>query len=290
MSKLHHPALHLVCTLAIASGLAAVACTGSDDVDVDPETGGTGGSVETGGTSGGGTGGVGTGGTSGSGGSNTGGGGTGGAPVTPRCMTKSAVPGATLLDFEALTAGNGATVIGTSAIQIGTYVYVDPMDTTATQMQALVEGYDATISTQAVSTTIHSSTWGGGMGLWFNMPGCLDATAFTGVSFWAKSPAPPATTPAGTVAFSLNMADTSLVAEGGTCATAPCTAPSYNFVVTETWTQFEVRWADFTAGVAGTTMVTPTGDNVTGLNFNLGNDNTARDIVFDLDDVAFLTD
>ena len=132
MSKLHHPVVHLVCALAITGSLA-VACVGSDDVDNEPGAGGTGGTSggDTGGTSGGGTGGS-TAGTGGTGGGTAGTG--GGGPVTPRCATKSAVPGATLLDFEMLVAGNGATTIPDSAIQIGTYVYLDPMDLTATQI------------------------------------------------------------------------------------------------------------------------------------------------------------
>lgn len=276
MSKLHHPALHLLCGLAIASGLSLVGCVSSDDVDPMPSTGGgagTGGTADTGGTGGGDTGGT---------------GGTGGT-VTLRCMGKTAPPAATLADFEALMTGDGVATIGAGTL-VGTYVYLDPADLNATKAQALIEGHDPATSTQAVSTTIHSETWGGGMGLWFDMPGCFDATGFTGISFWAKSSSPPASTPAGTVNLGLNMGDTSAPADGGTCDTTPCESPTWNFVVTETWAQFEVRWSEFTPGKAGTEMIPATGDNITGVNFNLGNDSTARDIVFDLDDVAFLTD
>jgi hypothetical protein len=116
---------------------------------------------------------------------------------------------------------------------------------------------------------------------------CVNATAYGGITFWARGSVPGAATP-NTMTVVITGADTLTPAEGGTCATAPCTRPKYDFTVTGTWQQFPVTWANFTAGVSGATTVTPAGDNITGIEFQVANNDQANEIEIAVDDVAFL--
>ena len=92
--------------------------------------------------------------------------------------------------------------------------------------------------TDAARAAGANGLYGGGMGLWLSA--CLNASSFTGVTFWVRgdSPSPAAT-------FSLGMGETlsstPAMAGGpfGTCAgdSTTCKPPTFGFLVTNTQTQ-----------------------------------------------------
>jgi hypothetical protein len=181
-----------------------------------------------------------------------------------------------------MTAPTGTYMFESPSILGGTYSYIDPADPNATQTLSFVAGHDAE-STQALSFVVHSETWGAGMGLWF---ACMDASAYTGVTFWARGSAP-----SGPVELLLTTNDAVRVAEGGTCPDAgPCASPKVTVMLTDTWTQFTYAWGEFTPGDAAGTPVPATGNNVIGLNFNMGNDSTPNDLELVIDDFEFTTE
>lgn len=109
---------------------------------------------------------------------------------------------------------------------------------------SMVEGHDSTYALSIADT--ESKEYGGGMGLWLS--DCLDASAFTGVSFWVKGSAP-----TGKAKVSLLTPETtsSMVdAKKGTCAGTEkeCLAPNTKVAVTDAWTEVTVAWADLAPG------------------------------------------
>jgi hypothetical protein len=108
-----------------------------------------------------------------------------------------------------------------------------------------------------------AQAYGGGMGTWLS--GCLNATAFQGISFWVRG-----STPMGTSALTLTMQETmpSTPAKAGdpigTCTgtAMTCIHPKFVFPVTATWTRIQIPWTSFTAGSAAGTAVTPNGRNI----------------------------
>jgi hypothetical protein len=114
-----------------------------------------------------------------------------------------------------------------------------------------------------------TTDWGGGIGMWIN---CINATAYTGISFMVRG-----TGPAGIANVSIAMEDATAPAAdpagGGTCEPAPtegCAGPSYEFPITIDWTEITVPWAMFTAGRgAAGAAVAATGDEITGISFGV---------------------
>jgi hypothetical protein len=299
VSKLRSFAWVALSALSLAAGTSVVSCTSSDDVDNTTPDGssgsaGTGGSTGGAGGSTGGTGGS----TGGAGGSTGGAGGTGGS-AQPACASKVTVQATDTLitNFETIelsgTTGDTTTYTFAGGVLGGTYAYVDAL---STKTVSLVPGFD-TASTKAFSVEMHArslfpdggesadagSSWGGGLGLWL---GCVDASGHAGIRFWAKGSVP-SSTPVNTVKVLLTNADT-LEAPAGTCTAAPCTRPEVNIELTADWTEHTLAWADFTAGVAGTTPVPATGNNLTGIEFAVSNNNEPNEISVVIDDVAFM--
>jgi hypothetical protein len=109
------------------------------------------------------------------------------------------------------------------------------------------------------------------MGLWISA--CLDATAFTGLSFWVRgsSPSPSAT-------LTVSMGDTLSVTPSkpggpyGTCSgtSATCINPTFAFAVSDLWTQVQAPWSGFKAGDAAGTPITPDGRDITQLQWGVG--------------------
>lgn len=276
----------LMFPLAFASVLAAGSmfggCVSKDDVDPEASSGsGSGGSASTAGTPSGGS-------AVASAGTSTAMAGTaaGGAATTnpPACATIVKASGSSPLitDFETMTVATGTYMFDGGAMTGGTYIYTDPLSTPAsTSALSLGEGH-AAASTKALVGKISNPTWGGGMGLWFS---CQDASAYKGVTFWARG-----SSPAGPVKLNLTVNEALKVAEGGPCAEEPCTRPYVTFEITDEWTQQTFAWADFTAGAAGTTPIPGNADTLYGLDFGLTNDNMARDLELAVDDFSFTTE
>lgn len=280
MSKMRSLARRSAC----AAALLCMAVVGCVSEDADPDGAGTGGmgTAATGGADPG-TGGAdpGTGGTGGgSGGSDPG---TGGSSASvPACeMGKTTLTAESPLitDFEAAQAFDTPYSFGTPSVMGGTYAYNDLGATDPGELLTIDAGYDAT-SAAALHGSIPVETWGGGVGLWF---GCVDASAFDGISLWIRG-----SLPSGTADVQLTVLETISDAEGGPCPEGACNSPYVTIDVTDEWTQHMLPWSMFTAGTAGDAEVPATGDNLSGININLGNDNMPNTLEIAVDDVSFI--
>lgn len=227
-------------------GLASLsACLSDDKDDKDTNTGTAGTGAASGGSSTAGTG-TQTGGGTATAGASTGGTGNGGGKACVKVTTSS--PG--IADFEDY---DGAADLGTwsfplggkaaSGIFGGSFGYGDHAGNKP-ETFSMLEGHDSTYALSIADT--ESTEYGGGMGLWLS--DCLDASAFTGVSFWVKGSAP-----TGMAKISLLTPETtsSMVdAKKGSCAgdEKECLSPSKEVPVTDTWTEVTVAWADLAPG------------------------------------------
>lgn len=226
-----------------------------------------------------------------SGGTGSGTAGTAGAAGSvakaPTCamVTKASGTSPVIADFEAMTAPGSGFTFESAGIIGGTYVYTDllaPEADPSTSKLVFDAGHE-TASTQALVGQIHNATWGGGMGLWF---GCMDASVYTGVTFWARG-----ASPAGKVKLNLTVDKAVKVAEGGSCPDAgTCVRPFVEIEVTEEWQEITLAWADFMPGDAGGTALPAEVDAINGLDFGIPNDNTSRELELAIDDVAFTTE
>jgi hypothetical protein len=152
----------------------------------------------------------------------------------------------------------------TTGILAGTFGYGDgPNDLPATF--AMVPGNNSTNALEIADTA--SAVYGGGMGLWISE--CLNATNFSGISFWVRGSAP-----TGKAKFTILMKETTPAtgSKAGTCqgTDTTCVHPTYTFTVTDTWTQIQIPWASFTGGAAAGTPVTPDGRNIWQIQFDVG--------------------
>jgi hypothetical protein len=250
---------------------------------------GSGGLPTAGGASGGtgGTSGIVTGGAAGSGGASaTGGaagsGGTGGSgAVAKDCATQATVTSPIFADFEGYDGTVGASdfvflVPGTTATYAGSYFFDDD-PTTGTEFGtstfSILAGHASdwgiSLARSYTAVDLQPGAWGASTGIWF---GCIDASAFSGLSFWVRG-----SVPLGTVSLALAMEDTSPPAAnpagGGTCTgtAETCKPPTASEIpVTADWTQITLPWGMFTPGTAGATEVPATGARLTGMQFSAG--------------------
>jgi hypothetical protein len=249
-------------TLAVASLGIATACTTDDSgSDNDEETGG------------GGTGGSGKGGTSSTGGSS----GTGGGSSTELCSSPIVLTSSQkgIADFDTYDGSDISKWFfplggdSSSSVLAGPYGYGDEMDDKPQKFEML-EGHDSMYAV-SVSDTL-AEMYGGGVGLWLSE--CLDARAFTGISFWAKGDLPK-----GSTKLSLSMKETTLTTisgpKKGTCVgtdegeTATCVQPSYQVPVTADWTEFRIPWSMFTGGKAMGAAVPADGHDIWQIQFGI---------------------
>ena len=279
-SALFHSAFVAV---LVAGGLS-VACVSNED----PEDGGKAGSGSAqGGSSGAASGGSATSGSTSGGSPAAGSGGAAGMPAAMvACASVAEASGTSpvITDFETMTSATGTYTFESAALLGGTYVYSDTTATEepSTSALSLSPGHDES-STQALEAKIHNATWGGGVGLWF---ACLDASAYTGVTFWARG-----SSPAGKVKLLLSVNAVEIESKGGDCPDAgPCARPFTELELTDEWTEHTFKWADFTDGDAAGAAVPGSGDALCGIEFSLPNDNTSRDLELNVDDVAFTTE
>jgi hypothetical protein len=247
-------------------GLGTFAGCISDDADPEADDDATGGSS-------GGSGGT-TGGSSGTAGSN---GGTAGTAPSTKCAAPTALPSsnpgiATFDEYDGdavlktwYFALGGDSSIG---VQAGPFGYGDHAVGTDGQPEPeffrMVDGTDSTYALSISDT--EADEYGGGMGLWLS--NCLDATAFSGISFWIRGD-----TPMGNVKLSVFMEETTsnMPAAGGALGTCPgidtgdaptCVHPSVRVPVTDTWTEQRIAWSGLSAGLAAGTPVVPDGHNI----------------------------
>lgn len=281
-------------SLLVALG-QMVACT-TDDSDPGERVTSAGGSTSngTGGESTGDAGqGTGTA-TSGGTGSGTGGGDAGSSPTgTGGGSSASGTACANSIKLETTTPGiadfegyGGLDVTGDNSwsfalggdsatgVYAGPFVYGDHDDTVNSsglpETYGMVEGHESEFAL-SISDTL-AEDYGGGMGLW--MSTCLDATEFTGISFWVRGNAP-----TGKAKISLLMEETTFdtpdtpTGKYGTCSAADetaCVHPSVEFDVTDTWTEVEIPWTGFAAGRADGTDVKVDGHNIWQIQFDIG--------------------
>jgi hypothetical protein len=300
-------ALLMLTACAVSNAGTPLETTGGAAATGGSTTGGS--TAPTGGTTTTGAGGSATGGSPMTGGSATGGSATGGSPMTggspttggatgtasggagptggadeagggasqKGCATKTVVTVPQITDFESY---DGTTEVsswsfpfnGTAedpgAVYAGPFAYDDG---TGAFTFAMTAGNATNYGLGASNT--EASAWGAGFGLWMN---CVDATAFTGVSFSVRG-----TMPTEKARFSLSMEETSPPDEtdassGGTCVDTgededECTAPYMEFDVTDAWTSVQLPFASFEDGMASTGVsVAATGDTIIGFTFGIG--------------------
>ncbi len=261
-----------------------VGCISDDSDPAEDDDGGTGGT--TGGSGGSSSGTSGTGGTSGT--SSTGGSGGGSTTV---CAAPITVPAASpgIADFEYDGPALADDALGMWSFALGgdtsTGVFAGPFgygDDGVNAMTgqptpetfALVDGNDSVYGL-SISDTM-ADEYGGGMGLWISE--CLDATGFSGISFWVRGNAP-----TGMAKLTLLMRETT--AEVGSSSTdkigtcpgtddqaemSTCTHPTFTFPVTDTWTEVRAAWSAFAPGSSVGTPVVPDGRNIWQIQYDIG--------------------
>ena len=217
---------------------------------------------------------AGTTGTGGAGGTGTGGmtGGAGRGATGTICASSYLVPAASpvVVDFDAY---DGVSDIKTwssplggdtaAGVYAGPFTYGDRANGFP-EMSGMVAGQGSTYALRIADTL--AANYGGGLGTWLSA--CLNATGFSGVTFWVRG-----ASPKGTATLTVQMGDTlpSTPAKVGdpigTCAGTgtQCVHPTFVFPLTTTWTKIMVPWASFTAGNAVGTAVRPDGRNISQL-------------------------
>lgn len=190
-------------------------------------------------------------------------------PGVKDCAIKTVVATPTMTGFEdydpaiAVTDWNftfNAEPGMTGEVYAGPYQYSDE-----TGMQTMsMDAGNASSYAIGISNT-QASDWGGGLGFWMS---CIDASAYDGLSFYARG-----SVPGGMASINLSMEQTNRPSEddpatGGTCEAEVCEAPTDQFPVSSTWTRVLLPWASFTPGTAGTMNVPATGNNITGFTLN----------------------
>jgi hypothetical protein len=240
----------------------------------------TGGAAGVGGSAGGTAAGAGgaTGGAAGAG--TSGSAGSAGAAMEPvkDCFTKVTPTTASLTGFETYDGVMPAFDTGSWTFQIGTaYAGLYPLSENSAGTTTRSPTYSLTIASGGANASMwaaHAANtatadWGGGIGLWM---GCIDASAYTGLTFWVKG-----TGATNMMTVSLATEDTSPPdpmdpRKGGNCENVPagstCSGPSASVAFTAEWTQVMLPWDFFAAGVGAAGVAVPaTGDKLTGLSF-----------------------
>jgi hypothetical protein len=126
----------------------------------------------------------------------------------------------------------------------------------------MVEGRGGTGYALEIADT-NATTWGGLLSLYFpgnGAPGCLDASAFSGVEFWIKG-----SSPSGNVGVSLNTLETVPTSAGGLCnneSSSDCKSASLQLPLpadASTWMKVQVPWEALTPGIGSGALCVPVG-------------------------------
>jgi hypothetical protein len=219
------------------------------------------------------------------------------------CDSKAIVTAPLIANFDSCTVGlTGDAVasgcqlasIGGSTLFGGVFSYDDG---TGNPTFSVVPGHAS--GGLGLATTEPASKYGGGFGVWTT--GCFNASAYKGISFWARGIVPKD----GKATFSVMMAETapSVPPAGttnrGTCtgASEQCKSPKFSFPVTDTWTQVHAPWSGFMGGDANGTPVAANGDDIFQFQWEIGlafaPDSTGSYVAqpaeyeLEIDDVAF---
>lgn len=190
----------------------------------------------------------------------------GACPVGKDCASYKTLSGPEFTDFEDYDGSTAANEWGFSFNEPAT-VYAGPYeynDETGTPTIAMVAGNGSSYAIEIANP--EASAWGAALGFWM---GCIDASAYDGVSFWVKGSAP-----GGEATFSLSMEATTAPGEddpatGGTCTAEECLGPSSTFPVTTEWSQVLLPWANFEPGSNGVASIPADGTDITGFTFGV---------------------
>jgi hypothetical protein len=190
------------------------------------------------------------------------------------CYKKTVLTDPSLADFEdydgttaaaswswAINAPAGSA----NAVYAGLYEYDDGTGSPA--MSIAGPGNASSKYAAKLAAGSQASKWGGALGIWM---GCVDASAYQGISFWVKGTAPTGTATVTLAAEATSAPDSTDPAAGGTCTSGTCAAATKEFPVTTSWSQVLVTWDTFTAGTANGATVTTSGNGITGLSWNVG--------------------
>jgi hypothetical protein len=135
----------------------------------------------------------------------------------------------------------------------------------------MTTGHSAPYALRVADTM--AQNWGGGMGLWIS--DCLNATVFTGISFWVRGNAPKGT--ATLAAFMSETTPTVASVTGHKTGTCPgndttCINPKFEFGVTDSWVFIQAPWTAFAKGDAatGSATVAADGHNLWQIQFDIG--------------------
>jgi len=190
------------------------------------------------------------------------------------CFTKTVVATPLLADFEGYDGTTAATkwvwafnapAGSSNAVYAGLYEYDD--GTGAPAVSIAGSGNNNSKYAATLATTSQASKWGGALGIWM---GCIDASAYQGLSFWVKGSAPKGTGTLVLASEATDAPDPNDPAGGGTCTSGTCTAAQVDFPVSSAWSQVLLQWSTFTPGTANGTTVATTGNSITGLAWNVG--------------------
>ncbi len=185
------------------------------------------------------------------------------AGVCPTDMTKM-IPSE--CSASAVAAGNGALIddFESAGLEIdagdarsgGWFLYNDKTGVTSPDGNAMEQpepvvlesGRGGSTNGLHFAGTDHVQTgdeypWGGGVGLYL-IPQCYDASAYTGVSFWAKG--------SGVFVFSVGTFEAQSCEFGGKCTLENCVANGKEFTLdaADDWQQISVSWDELAGGSA----------------------------------------
>lgn len=166
-----------------------------------------------------------------------------------------------------------------------------------------------------VEALVPKTSWGAGFGIWMGGAAtnpdtdtgvsCIDASVFDGITFWVKG-TNTGSNPAGTYRVEFKTFDTanaypatprtcSTDADGGNvctgdkaggCTAAKCDPYTYTGVLTDTWTQVNIKWTDLIAPTTGVTAPFNAA-KLAGINIALPSDLYGGTVQFYIDDVEF---
>ncbi len=269
METTYRRALGLAALAAVLVGLSQMAACTTDEDDPGPEADAD---ASTGGNGAAGGSGVGDAGSTSSAGNSA----VGNTVCANPAVLGSDSPG--IADFEAYDGTDISTWFfslggeSSGGLLAGPFVYGDEPDGNPETSGILDgSGHDSTYALRIADTL--AEEYGGGMGLWISA--CLDASAFSGISFWARGNAPTGNAVL-TVMLEETTSSTPATADSqiGTCpgtdADENCIHPSFTFEVTDTWTEIRVAWNRLSGGLAAGVAVPVDGHNIWQIQFDIG--------------------
>lgn len=193
----------------------------------------------------------------------------------------------TYADFEGLSTEEDPPTFTIGSAEAGIYWYDDGGGGEAVNDFATgIEGE------QALHVAFDPTVWGAGTGFYST---CVDASVFTGISFWARGQLSEMDEMPVELQVELHVPETT--SAGSPSGTGDCLGvagvtcfANKTFVagVTDTWTQFFLTWDEFTEGSNQGMPVALDPSRINGLNFHVPGDGGSID--FYVDDIRFTTE